>query len=264
MSSRGRTIAVALVVSGLCGVACCQTVSSAQPADQNAPAYEVATIKPSDGQGFALTLRMYIESAFGVRSAQLIGPEWIDQKRYDIHGKPSDSVRDAMSKMTSAERGAENRRMEQTLLADRFQLKYHVETREIRQYRLVVAKGGVRLTANPDPTKASARFRDGGKTTEIMGTALTMDKLVGLLVNAPELGGYPVINNTGIAGNYDFTLKWSALIAGNSGNDATMASNDDAPDLFTAIQDELGLRLEVGKAPAKVLVIDHIELPSPN
>src|ERR1017187_10139433 len=83
----------------------------------------------------------------------VIGPDWIDSTRYVIQGKPPDSLRDAMKTMTNEERGKENELMMQSLLANRFQLKAHFETREMPLYELVLAKGGSKLKEEPDPTK---------------------------------------------------------------------------------------------------------------
>jgi uncharacterized protein (TIGR03435 family) len=261
MGLGSHVIAVAMAVGGLCSIAPCQTASPAQPAGQSAPAYEVATIKP--GQGFALTLRMYILSAFGMQlqsTAQLIGPDWISTTRYSIHGKPPDSLEEAMNKMTGKERDRQEQLMMQSLLADRFKLKYHIETRDLRGYQLLVAKGGPTMKEDPDATKARAMSRTNG----LKGTAVTMDNLVMLLGDEPELEGYPLTNNTGLTGRYDIALNWTPLTAASSGNDAAASSSTDAPPLFIALQEELGLKLVVAKTPAKVVVIDHIELPSPN
>jgi uncharacterized protein (TIGR03435 family) len=210
---------------------------------------------------------MYILIAFGMQpqsSAQLIGPSWIDQKSYNIHGKPPDSLRVAMTKMTGKERDAQEQLMMQSLLADRFKLKYHIEMRKVRVYKLVLAKGKLKLKENSDSTNAGARMRGSGGINEYKCKDVTIAGLVGLLGNAPELEGYPVIDNTGLTGKYDFSLKWSSPGAADSGNNTGISSKDDAPSLFAAVQEQLGLRLVTAKAPVKVVVIDHIEPPSAN
>jgi uncharacterized protein (TIGR03435 family) len=266
ISGRYRILGMVLVVGWLCSVAFCQTSSPAQQGvdQQPSPTYEVATIKPWDGKGFAFTLRMYILGAFGAEaqsSAQLIGPAWINTTKYVIQGKPPDSLQDAMKKMTVEERNAQNQLMKQALLVDRFKLKYHIETREIQGYQLVVAKGGIKMKEDGDSTKARATVKENGQTTEVKGTAATMANLVMMLRNAPELDGHPVMDTTGLTERYDFSLNWSSLRA----DDGTAtAVNVDAPLLFTAVQDQLGLRFVAVKAPTKVVVIDHIEPPSEN
>ena len=257
---------IVLAVGGLCQVAFSQTSSLDHLADQQLPSYEVATIKPSDGNGFVLSLRMYILAAFDLptrSSEQLMGPAWISQKSYDIHGKPPDAMREAMSKMAGAQRDAQERLMKQALLADRFKLKYHIEMRKIRVYKLVLAKGDLLLKENSDSTNAGAKIRNRGQATEIEAKDATISGLVGLLQNAPEIAGYSVIDKTGLTGRYDFSLKWRPPGVEENGK-AAVSSVSDAPSLFTAVQELLGLRLVVAKAPAKVVIIDHIEPPSPN
>lgn len=264
---RRGILGIILAVGGLCQVSLSQTRSLDDLADQKAPTYEVATIKPSDGNGFALSLRMYILAAFGLpprSSAQLVGPDWISRKSYDIHGKPPDSLQEAMSKMTGAERDAQERLMKQALLADRFKLKYHIEMRTTRVYKLVLAKDELKLKATSDPTNAGAKIRSFGQTNEIRAKDVTIAGLVGLLENTPDIEGSSVINDTGLTGRYDFSLKWSSLGADNSANSPAASSASELPSLFTAIKEQLGLRLVAAKAPAKVIVIDHIEPPSPN
>ena len=265
-SMRDGVLRIVLALGGLCHIAFSQTSSLDHLADQQSPSYEVATIKPSDGNGFALSLRMYILAAFDLpirSSGQLIGPAWISQNRYDIHGKPSDSLREAMSKMPGAQRDAQERFMKQALLADRFKLKYHIEMRKIRVYKLVIAKDGLRMKENSDSTNAGAKIRNMGQANEIKAKDATISGLVGLLLDAPEIEGYSVIDDTGLTGRYDFSLKWRSPGVEESGK-AAVSSVSDVPSLFTAVQEQLGLRLVATKAPAKVVIIDHIEPPSPN
>jgi uncharacterized protein (TIGR03435 family) len=261
-----RNLKIILAVGGLCQIAICQTSSPAHLPDQQPPSYEVATIKPSDGNGFALTLRMYIQAAFGIQpssSQQLIGPGWIDKKSYDIDGKLSDSLRDAKSKMTREEKVAQTELMMQSLLADRFKLKYHTEMREMPVYKLVVAKGGLKLKEHSDSAKAGVWMWGGGQVSEMKGSS-PIPGLAGLLTNAAEIEGRPVLDDTGLTGIYDFSLKWSSPEPAKSGDNAAITSDADAPSLFTAVQEQLGLRLVAAKAPMKVVIIDHIETPSAN
>jgi uncharacterized protein (TIGR03435 family) len=84
------------------------------------------------------------------------------------------------------------------------------------------------------------------------------------LTNAAEIEGRPVLDDTGLTGIYDFSLKWSSPEPAKSGDNAAITSDADAPSLFTAVQEQLGLRLVAAKAPMKVVIIDHIETPSAN
>ena len=229
------------------------------------PAYEVATIKPWDGKGFATPLRFYIQGAFGISPniiGRVIGPDWINSTRYVIQAKPPESIRDAMQTMTNAERSIENELMQQSLLADRFQLKAHFETREMPVYQLVLAKGGSKLKEEPDPTKH--RF---GMSPSLFRGSATIHDLIDVLECAADIGGREVIDQTGLAGVYDFSLKWTPLqtVAAPGGESGSPPSLDvEGASLFTAIEEQLGLKLVSAKGPGQVLVVDHIERPSEN
>jgi uncharacterized protein (TIGR03435 family) len=143
------------------------------------------------------------------------------------------------------------------MLADRFKLSVHWETRELPVYALVVAKNGPRLTATKQPDKGSDIGWDNGTLT---AKQVSMQDLSETLtqVLSRELGRV-VIDSTGIAGRYDLTLKWAD---DDSTPAATPDEADPGPSVFTAIQEQLGLKLESTKGPVKVLVIDHAEIPS--
>jgi uncharacterized protein (TIGR03435 family) len=230
------------------------------------PAYEVATIKPPDANDFGMSLRVYIQWAFGLplnTIGSVIGPDWINSTRYVIQSKPPDSIRDAMQTMTAEERSKEDELMRQSLLADRFQLKAHFETREIPVYELLVAKGGPKLKENQD--KSNARIRSGG--SGILATAVSIHNLTDALESAADVGGRLIVDKTGLAGRYDISLKWTPLqaVAASGGEGAsTPASGGEGVSFFTAIEEQLGLKLVPAKAPGQVLVIDHIERPSEN
>jgi uncharacterized protein (TIGR03435 family) len=196
---------------------------------------------------------------------QLTGPEWIDKKTYEIRGKVPESLQDAMSKMTRDERNAQTQLMMQSLLVDRFRLKYHFETREMQVYKLVLAKDGLKMKEISDLTKAAGvRMGGTGQVREFKGAA-TIPDLAGLLTNVQELQGKPIINETGLSGTfYDFSLRWTSSVAADPANNAAVASDADASSIFAAVQEQLGLKLVAAKAPVKVVIIDHIEPPSPN
>jgi uncharacterized protein (TIGR03435 family) len=235
---------------------------------QQTPAYDVATINPPGPNDYAMPLRQYIQIAFGIpgnSTGWVIGPDWINSAKYVIHGKPPDSIRDAMQTMTPAQRGKEVELMEQGLLADRFKLKAHFETREMPVYQLTIAKGGPKLKENPDP--AANKGVAAVYASRIRGTAVPMHMLPGLLESVPDIGGRVVIDKTGLSGIYDFNLKWAPLepTAPPSSVSGTAPSPDaEGTSLFTAIEEQLGLKLVPTKGPGQVLIIDHIERPSEN
>ena len=211
-----------------------------------------------------MPLRVYIQGAFGIPPniiGRVIGPDWINNTRYAIQAKPPDSIRDAMQTMTIAERMKEIDEMQQSLLADRFQLKAHFETREMPVYQLVLAKGGSKLKEEPDPTKHQFGVNSNG----LRGSA-TIHDLIDILECSADIGGREVIDQTGLTGVYDFSLKWTPLqtAAAPGGGSGTAPSPDvEGASLFTALE-ELGLKLVPSKEPGQVLVIDHIERPSEN
>jgi uncharacterized protein (TIGR03435 family) len=252
----------------------CQTSSTPPPVTPpmmatplvQMPAYEVATIKPWDGTGWGTPLRVYIQEAFGIppnTTGWVIGPAWISSAKYVIQGKPPDAIRDAMQTMTATERKKEVELMMQSLLTDRFKLKAHFETREMPVYQLVPEKRGPTLKENPDLIKSQVAVG----TTTIRGKAAPMRVLIDALESVPDIGGHVVIDKTGLTGTYDFSLKWSPMDApAATGGDSGTAPSPDAerPSLFTAVQEQLGLKLIWTKGPGQVLVIDQIEHPSEN
>ena len=267
---------VGALIAGSGSLALCQTgpvQSQAQPpatpavmTSQQVPAYEVATIKPAGANEYAPPLRVFIQGAFGIPRNSIgwvIGPDWINSTRYVIHGKPSDSVQMAMQTMTLEERRKQVRLMDQALLSDRFKLKAHFETREMPVYQLIVAKDGPKLKENPDST--SGQVAVGASV--IRGKAVPMHNLIGGLESVPDIGGRVVIDKTGLAGAYDLVLKWTPLEATAPSSDLSKAApstDSEGVSLFTAIEEQLGLKLVPAKGPGQVLVIDHIEQPSEN
>jgi bla regulator protein BlaR1 len=212
---------------------------------------------PTDRVRLRWKAKMLIEIAYGLPIGSELrvvgGPEWIDSDvdRYEVTGKIDDAMFAAMQKMPAKEQTRQIQLMEQALLADRFKLKVHFETRELPVYALVVAKGGSKLaTAKPDEVARLTGTGDG-QNNVLAGQGLTM----ALLVRSPLLrpGGRMVVDQTGLTGTYDFTLKSSTGDADGSG-----------PSLFTAMEEQLGLKLVSTKAPVEVIVVDHVERPDAN
>ncbi|HXE64027.1 MAG TPA: TIGR03435 family protein [Bryobacteraceae bacterium] len=246
---------------------------------------EAASIKPSDpalckdypvidGHGLRYDLtcvrtKYLIQIAYSVKDFQILdAPGWLDADRYNIAVKVSsgDSVPDKpVTELTDAERqagGERLRAMLRSLLADRFQLKTHRETRESPIYVLTVARSGVRLRSSTSDISGGLRAGRGvlaGSHTDIAFFAQTLAQIV----------GRPVVDQTGLGGKYDFELKWTPDMSaaaepfGDAGRPQSSADTN-SPNIFTAIQEQLGLKLSSGKGPVDVIEVDHAEKPSGN
>jgi uncharacterized protein (TIGR03435 family) len=199
----------------------------------------------------------WIEIAYKVREYQIIGPAWISQEKFDIEAKASNP-------------GGDLRLMLQSLLASRFNLTTHRENKKSLVYSLVVGRGGIKMKLSKDQTPWSGDFPNGapdGRPTSgasptalapgrIAGKAIPMSMFVTLLADQV---GRPIVNRTGLTGRYDIDFRFAP-----SDTDTSPQSDATVPSVFTAIQEQLGMRLQPAKAPVEVLVIDHIERPSAN
>jgi uncharacterized protein (TIGR03435 family) len=226
--------------------------------------------------GFTAThmqVQSFICDAYGVKDYQVIGgPSWVSSDYYDLTAKMDDSATQTLGALSQEQKKLVRQQMMQALLADRFELVVHHETKQLPVYALIVAKSGPKLQASKTdedykngPTgfdgkpmgKGNMRFQvDSAGATTMTGQGHSMDSL------AAQLAGQlhaQVENRTGIKGDYNFTLRFSR-------NDAVDASTTDPslPSIFTAVQEQLGLKLEATKGPIDVIVIDHVELPSEN
>jgi uncharacterized protein (TIGR03435 family) len=243
------------------------TIASGQPAapKQNAApafAYEVVTIKPDNsGNQFWNTTRDgvsvsgmppvgLIRWAYGlVSDDQLIGlPGWARSEPFAIQAKMDAETVVALEKLPPKERWNQMQQMMQGLLAERFAMKVHHETRELPVYELTVAKGGSKMKESPAGAAGNAAFSSG----KISAHAISMANLV---MNLAGTVGRVVVDKTGLEGTYDFTLEWAP-----DGADAS----DQRPSLFTAFEEQLGLKLVPAKGPVDVIAIDHMERPSEN
>lgn len=201
------------------------------------------------------TLKDLIETAYDIRRFQIEGgPKWADAMKYDIDATPNLS-----SEGTALPADWSNIRLEvQTLLRDRFRLELHRETKTASIYALGVAKGGVRsdaLSSTQSPQQGI-----NASLGKMLGEAASMAQLAYKLSRLLER---PVVNSTGLEGNYNFKLAWTPDL-GPSVSGGESADISGAPSLFTALQEQLGLRLEATKGPIDMLVIDSVEKPSDN
>jgi uncharacterized protein (TIGR03435 family) len=203
--------------------------------------------------------------AYGIPQQRILGgPKWLDSVRFDIEAKPDSSAIDQMRKLDHEQARIQIQRMFQQLLADRFKLAVHWETRELPVYTLVVAKNGPTLQKTTLPEGSSSTSSGDDRLT---AKGVTMEEFCKVLTaDASRDIGRVVIDKSGIAGRYDFSLKWTPQIdtgGANTGADGA-ATADSGPSIFTAVQEQLGLKLESAKGPVQVLVIDHVEMPQEN
>jgi uncharacterized protein (TIGR03435 family) len=236
------------------------------------PGIEVATIKPSDpdrpGKLFTLrgqdvitintTISDIITMAYDLHPRQIVGaPAWLETDKYDVDAKPDVPGQPNVAQMKV---------MLQKLLADRLELKFHREKRELNVYALTVTKTGKKFDkSGRDPNSNPGLFFGPPRVT-LNVTNATMGEFTNLLQAA--VLDKPVVDQTGLTEKYDFVVKFTpdpGMMQGLGGGGPAPANDVDAPpDLFTAVQQQLGLRLESTKAPADVIMVDHIEKPSAN
>jgi uncharacterized protein (TIGR03435 family) len=258
----GRRFAARSAGTIFIAVACsaAQWTAFAQAAD--APKFEVTTIKPSepDTEGpvigisagslklQAFTLRQIMMYAYWIHPDQIQKASgWMESEKFDIVAKPEKSPMPE----------EQMRRMLQILLSERFKVNFHHEQKDLPVYALTVTKGGSKMKARmPGDGGAGPRLVFQGKS--LPGRNVSIAQLIFVLQTRAL--DKPVIDETGLSGNFDFNLAWSSdPVRGEVG-----PSDSDNPDLFTAIQQQLGLKLDSRRSPVDVLVIDHAEKPDAN
>jgi uncharacterized protein (TIGR03435 family) len=299
----------AIVTAGLVVFTSCAALTQTA---ENSPSFEVASVKPAapitsnfirvgmrGGPGSSdpgqitytnVTVKNVLVNAYGVKSFQISGPGWLDSERYDI-----------VAKLPRGATKAEFMAMLQNLLAERFKLTLHRETKDLPMYALVVAKNGPKLKVSVDDAataKAGGSAATMGRVTvgkdgfpvlpgrgaasmsfmngnaRMTASGQSMARLAEMLSSQLDL---PVVDMTGLTGNYDFTLYFApeGLAGmrlpgglpqppppGEGGGGMPVASAPDAqsnPNLFAALQEQLGLKLEQRKGPVDLLVVDHLE-----
>jgi uncharacterized protein (TIGR03435 family) len=268
------------------------------------PSFEVAVVKPNTGTDTRVavlgqpggrfiatnaSLMALIQTAYSVRDFQVSGgPNWINTDRWDIEARAErDSVPEPAGLQDPNVPDPLSLRV-QSLLEDRFQLKWHFETRDLPVYALVVLQSGLKMKLNDDQTLPQARgpgatpppqptpgqvprysMRRGRSV--LVGTAVTM----GIFINSlSQLMGRTIIDKTDLTGLYDVRLEWppdavpgagpTFVSGGPIGPEAPLPTERSGPSIFTVIQEQLGLKLESAKGPVRVLVIDSVQKPSEN
>jgi uncharacterized protein (TIGR03435 family) len=240
-----------------------QTPTPVKPMAAEAhPSFAVATIKlhdPDSGhQGFDAkgervtarnqTVASMMMFAYGIHPSQIAGaPDWVSQVRYDVEGKTDTPGEPNLR---------QQQEMLQKLLADRFGLHFRREQRELPVYAIQIAKGGPKLTLAAKPDAEPDQDGSGHGTEADLGfTSFSMpDLAMGLQFFVHDR---PIVDRTGLTGRYDFKLRYTY--------DEAHATDPDAPPgIFTAIQEQLGLKLDAVKASIDVYAIDHVDRPSEN
>lgn len=247
-----------------------QTTETVQPMAKDAhPAFEVATIKQSDpddtfhrfeihGRRVVIenqTVKNMIQMSYGVHARQIMNaPSWMESERFDVQGVPDVEGQPNLVQFQEIVR---------KLLEDRFELKFHTEKRDMPRYVLAVAKGGPKMEPTKLPPDALPNERGTGDKTSrtLQMENVSMGELAHNLQGALDR---PVVDETGLKGKYDFTLKWLRQDApAGADADSKDADSNLAP-LFTAIQEELGLKIEPSKGEVDVLVIERVDRPEAN
>ena len=265
-----RTVAVSCLAVGSGGVFAQSPVKRPE-----FEAFEVVTIKPADpdAQGVyfrmqsvnrfiarGLTVKALVAAAYELNPRAISGGgSWSDSDRYDITALTPGNVQPSLDQQMS---------MLRRLLADRFRLAFHREPRELAVYAITVAKGGSKLkpsTAAPGtpPKLTNTVFPEekGGVHILLPARNANMAELAAMMQRA--VADRTVVDNTGLSGTYDFDLEWTPDES-QFGGTLPRSVESTKPSLFTAMQEQLGLRMEPTKGLVQTLVIDRLERPSEN
>lgn len=268
-------IALLLVpITGMSGLAISNqagTIPRPVGAEATAPAFDIVSIKPNKSESGNISvntnddsysatnvsLKMLLEDAYGIKEDLVFGlPGWANSARFDVKAKIVEPDAELLKKLSREQR----RLMIQQLLMDRFQIKAHIETRVLPLYEMIVVKDGPKFKKSAlegsSEDKSQNGVARGGMTssnTELTAHAVPLTLLAKMLANQLHR---TVADKTGLAGNYDFFLKWRPE------DDQDDSSESSTATLFTALQEQLGLKLQPSKGPVDTLVVDHVEMPS--
>lgn len=244
---------------------------SAHAQDASQPKFQVASIQPNhsgdSSMGITIepggrfvadnaTAKMLVTVAYRLRDDQVSGlPKWAESEHFDISAKPP---------VEGEVRPDQVRAMLRSLLAERFHLVLHTETRDLPGYALVVAKDGPKMK----PSNAAAPESGGEPQPQVRGSRgdltaenVTMDTLADDLSDIVEKN---VVDKTGLTGRYDFHLAFMPQRRLPPGTHLDTTGNSNAPSIFTAVQEQLGLKLEEQRGPVEIFLIDKLEKPAEN
>jgi uncharacterized protein (TIGR03435 family) len=278
---------IILAAAAICLTAIAAPGVRAQSPDSPALSFDVASVKLSRGTPnlhftatpgalhvTSITIKDLIDVAYEIKEIQLVGaPDWVNSERYDIDTKLDESVAQEEAKLTAAQQATRLHLRLQSLLADRFKLKISHVSKDLPILAIVLAKGGPKFSeAAPTPPVAGSKDPQappgrmaqgpmpGGQWLLMMNGAPMSQFLLGF-GGRPETAGHFVVDETGLTGTYTFTLHWTP-----ASSSALPTETSDPADVsfFTALQEQLGLKVESRKGPVPVIAIDHIERPTEN
>jgi uncharacterized protein (TIGR03435 family) len=267
-----RTFLVRLFVVATLAQPVLTRMALAQAPAAPLPAFDAVSIKPNkSGSGSTsvhtddvryratnISLKSLIRDAYDLQSEdQVIGlPAWANSIGFDISAKIDAETLALMKAASKIEAGRMRNEMMKTVLADRFQLKVHPETKELPMYDLTLAKGGAKMKT-ADPAKEGGNMNSNNQTLTVTG--IPMSSLCNYLSRRLHR---QVTDKTGLSGRYDFVLRWSPDEA--AGEAPAASGTEQLPSLFTALQEQLGLKLDSTKGPVDTIVVDKVEMPSEN
>jgi len=241
------------------------TIRPAQPPDAN---FHVSVSSPPHSSRFEVTnlpIKTLLQIAYGFDAPVVGAPDWVANTFYTIQARSDEAADARLARLTDNEVRLEKRNAIRVMLAERFGLKTHLETRNTSIYNLVVVKGGVKMQvvppppppdngeAPPPPRPADVRAHGSQHGLEFVGSNASMRAIAGALSSMVEA---PVIDQTGLTGTYNYTLQF--------GRDWSDHDPDSWPSIFTAVQEQLGLKLEAAHESVPNLVVDHITKPTEN
>ena len=258
----------------LCAMLVAASVAHAQtptsPADQPRLEFEVASIRPSsstqpgyqaikaraDGAGYTASyvpVKLMIAFMYRIPARQIVGgPRWLEDDRYDVEAK-------ADKKYTVDDLNT----MYQNMLADRFHLKFHIETKEANAYVLTIDKNGSKMKVDDQPQSYNIPITFSGAGV-MNGARVPMPYFCWTLGQILQQDERPVVDLTGLTGFYDFTLSYLPQNLSQEARDGLSPEALDRPSIFDALKQQLGLKLTAQKGPVQYFVIDHVERPTEN
>jgi bla regulator protein blaR1 len=250
-----RTFVPAFMLLGASAWAQSFEVASIKPSQPASPDRQITGVQTPGGgrlNTFSTSLRMLITYAYDVKDYQVSGgPGWTNSETYDIVAKGDGNATRPQLRL-----------MLQTLLKDRFKLALRHETKDAPIYELVLAKGGSKIHEDTTSDRSRVGLTGPGKFTAQKSSLAMFTQVLGTLT------GRPVVDKTGLASTYTFRLDWTPEVGegglpGPSRPDV-VPPDSNGPSLFTALQDQLGLRLQSAKGPVESLVIEQVEKPTEN